>query len=445
MGKKGVVVLLIVISAFCFLQEKIFAQKLDRYNTPPDIPRIEPITKDDKILILAPHPDDETLGAGGIIQEAVKAAADVRIAYLTNGEHNQLAFIVYEKRLVIKQKALIEMGKLRQREAIAAMGLLGVPEEKLIFLGYPDFGTLMIFLRYWGDVKPFKNMLTRVSRVPYDNALSPNAPYKGEAILWDIESILRKYKPTKIFVTNPVDTNRDHKALYLFLQVALWHLKDQIPEPKVYPYVIHCYSWPKPRRYHPSLYMNIPKALRNSQISWASHGLSPEEVQKKHQAILLYKSQYSDSGFYLNSFARQNELFGDYPIIDAARPRPLEVSKAKIVAYAMVEDSLLINIYMRETENRHRFYVNLAGYNQDVEFSQMPKIKINVDGKRVNVLDRGRFIRRAGLEVAQKRRSVTIKVPLEMLGEPNYILASADIHQDIFSADLNTWRVIKVK
>jgi len=148
---------------------------------PPPVKAFEPITRDDRILIMAPHPDDETLGTAGIIQKAVRAGADVRVVYLTNGEHNQVAFIVYEKRIVFKQKAIIQMGELRQQEAIAAMELLGVPQENLIFLGYPDFGTLAIFMRHWGDAKPFKNMLTRVASVPSRATTTRTFPCRSRA------------------------------------------------------------------------------------------------------------------------------------------------------------------------------------------------------------------------------------------------------------------------
>lgn len=459
MRKKIIVIILTVISAVYFTQNKLSGEKLSDFNSPPNVSQLEPITKEDRILILAPHPDDEALGVGGIVQKAVKVGADVRIVYLTNGDHNQLAFIVYEKRIVIKKQAIIGMGEIRRKEAIAAMKLLGVPEENLIFLGYPDFGTLLIFLRYWGDVKPFRNMLTKTSTVPYKDALTPNAPYRGEAILWNIESILRRYKPTIVFVTNGVDTNGDHKAFYLFLQVALWDLRGQIPEPKVYPYIIHCYGWPKPRNYHPEFYINIPTLLKNSQIEWKSSDLTEEEVEKKYQAICLYKSQCADSAFYLKAFAKRNELFGGYQAIELNKAQSLLQQKQasdefeivtafqnKTVTYGVAGDNLFINIFFkREASKGHSFYVNLVSYNHDIEFAQMPKVKINVSGDAIKVLDRGKFIKSENVRLNQKKHSVIIKIPLKILGDPEYILASVNTYTANFPSDLNAWRAIKIK
>lgn len=451
---KKISIAILFIAAMVYLpQNKLSAKRLDRYDTPPDVPQIEPIKKEDRILIFAPHPDDETLGTAGIIQKAVAAGAQVRVMYLTNGEHNQLAFIVYEKRFVIKQKALIEMGELRRREAIAAMGLLGVPEENLIFLGYPDFGTMAIFLKYWGDIKPFKNMLTRIARVPYEDSLTPNALYKGESILWDIESVLRKYKPTRVFVTNPVDTNRDHRAAYLFLQVALWDLKGQIPEPKICPYLIHCYSWPLPRNYHPGLYINIPKLLEKSPIIWQSSDLSNKETEKKYEAVRLYKSQCADSAFYLTAFARRNELFGKYPDIELGAADTVTDNfkiattfQHKTVVYGREGDNFMINVFIkRDSSNARNFYATLAGYRHDVEFAQMPKIKINVNNDSIKVSNGGRFIKSEAIRLEQKKYSVVLMIPFKILGDPESILASVNTYTGNSPSDLNAWRVIRIK
>ncbi len=62
-----------------------------------EFPPIEPFNNADRVLILAPHPDDEDIGCAGVIQRALKSGAKVKIMYLTNGDHNEFAFIVYEK------------------------------------------------------------------------------------------------------------------------------------------------------------------------------------------------------------------------------------------------------------------------------------------------------------------------------------------------------------
>ena len=58
------------------------------------MPSLEPFKKGQRVLILAPHPDDEAIACAGVIQQALKAGAKVKIVYLTNGDHNELGFIV---------------------------------------------------------------------------------------------------------------------------------------------------------------------------------------------------------------------------------------------------------------------------------------------------------------------------------------------------------------
>ena len=283
--------------------EPLVAEKLGEFN------------KGERILILAPHPDDEVIGCAGIIQEAIASGARVKIVYLTNGEHNQFVFIVYKKRVIFRQKEFISLGEVRRQESIEAMKLLGIGKDDLIFLGYPDFGTFSIFARYWDTDKPFYSLMTRISKVPYKSSISFGSPYVGESIIADLKRVILDYQPQKIFVSHPADVNVDHKSFYLFLQIALADLRGKIQQPQVYPYLIHHVGWPLPRRYHPELSLAPPKGLSDSQIEWLEFVLSSEQLAKKRQAILTYKSQTTSSAFYLLSFARKNELFGDYPPI----------------------------------------------------------------------------------------------------------------------------------
>src|SRR5258708_3572481 len=103
-----------------------------------------PITADDRIVVVAPHPDDEVLGAGGLIQQAHAVGAEVHVIYLTSGDHNQIAFKLYNLRLHLGPKQYIGFGAMRQREATAAPAILGLSRDQLTFLGYPDYRTIKI-------------------------------------------------------------------------------------------------------------------------------------------------------------------------------------------------------------------------------------------------------------------------------------------------------------
>jgi LmbE family N-acetylglucosaminyl deacetylase len=48
---------------------------------------IEPlISHKTRLMIFSPHPDDESLGAGGLIQRVLKAGGRVKVVFMTNGD-----------------------------------------------------------------------------------------------------------------------------------------------------------------------------------------------------------------------------------------------------------------------------------------------------------------------------------------------------------------------
>ena len=50
----------------------------------------------EKTLIIAPHPDDESIAAAGLMQRALAAGGDVRVLFVTDGDNNPwpLRFLV---------------------------------------------------------------------------------------------------------------------------------------------------------------------------------------------------------------------------------------------------------------------------------------------------------------------------------------------------------------
>ncbi len=427
------------------------------------IGNIDLFSKDDRVLILAPHPDDETLGCAGIIQRAVKSGAPVKIAYLTNGEFNQLANIVYEKKLTLRQKEFVTMGEVRSREARKAMRLLGVPEQDLIFLGYPDFGTFAIWTKYWNGHKPFKTMLTRISAVPYKENRSFGASYTGESILNDIEAVLEDFKPTKIFVTNPADTNGDHDTLYLFLQVALNDLRGRIPDARVYTYLIHCKEWPLPRRYHPELSLIPPEKYAGSSMKWCQLSLSAEEIEQKYQALQCYKSQVEVSAAYLYSFVRQNELFSEYPDIGLTEYTAPQEPDASLVqqdggrqehpkaapdgvVFSVVNSDLLIRIEKpREHNDRLGIVMYIFGYNNSTPFSLMPKLHIVSRGNALNVFEGKKISVPEGVSLRKGHNEVVFRIPLHVLGDPDFLLTSIRVSGEFLPVDFTAFRRVRIR
>src|SRR5260221_7913377 len=82
-----------------------------------------------EVLVLAPHPDDETFGCGGTIRMLTKRGVAVDVAFLTRGEMGLQGHAP-------SAQVSREMAETRSREARAACGVLGV--RQITFLNGHD-------------------------------------------------------------------------------------------------------------------------------------------------------------------------------------------------------------------------------------------------------------------------------------------------------------------
>jgi LmbE family N-acetylglucosaminyl deacetylase len=434
---------------------------------PSDTLELGEFTKNDRVLVLAPHPDDEAIACSGMIQRALKSGAKVQVACYTNGDNNEFAFIVYEKRITFKKGEFLHMGEVRRKETIAGMKFLGLGPENVKFMGYPDFGTMEIMTKYWQTKVPFRSMLTRITKVSYPESLSIGAPYVGESILEDLKTILRAFRPTKVFVSHPADSNRDHQALYLFSRVALWDLEGDIDSPVVYPYIVHVAGWPRPRGHHLNLELHPPNELTG--MRWTRLDLTPEEIENKQKVISFHKSQIEYNPPYLFTFARKNELYGDLPLIlvskgpaGAINWQSTEIKRTHVnagpenrdnknndtplVSYACEDNFLLIRLALRNKISKNvGVFINLLGYNHNKNFSRMPKLNITIGllGMRIKDKKAVLFIRQA--KVSYEGRNLIVKIPLSSLGNPEYVMARVKRRLFRFPLDEGAWRIVKLE
>src|SRR5262249_2952525 len=70
-----------------------------------------------KVLVFAPHPDDEVIGCGGSILRHVERGAEVVVGYLTSGER------------AMSTLSIEHNGANREREAVDAGEILGVKQH----------------------------------------------------------------------------------------------------------------------------------------------------------------------------------------------------------------------------------------------------------------------------------------------------------------------------
>ena len=443
---------------------------------------------EERLLILAPHPDDETLATGGLIQEALALDIPVRLCFFTMGDNNEIAFLFTRKHPVLMPGAVRTLGTLRQNEALAAATQLGLATNEVVFLGYPDTGTLAIWNRHWRTVPPFRSMLTRATAVPYPRALTPGSAYAGEDILDDLEEFIRDFRPTHVFVSHPADHNVDHRALYLFTRVALWDLVSEDILPDILPGPVHFTQWPEPRRYHP-LSPAFPPHFLDQQIAWREFSLAPFQVTNKLAALRRHHSQYLYSAPYLDSFVRKSELFGDFPVLrlpsgngaaaieeeDDSQFRPdedlfreLARQSDQWTAIAEQNDAETANLNDHDNDFLGRdiagdgtnlvlaftfqrpvvlpvsLSVAVFGYRAGTPFGEMPKLAIEATpAKIVDILDLDEKLPAdsVGLESASGDE-IVLRIPYALLGDPDRILVGARLTKGSLPVDWVPWRVI---
>ena len=77
------------------------------------------LTSESRLLIFAPHPDDESLACGILLQHAVATGATTHVVYLTDGENNPWPQRCLSGRWRLNAADRPRWAKLRRREAIA--------------------------------------------------------------------------------------------------------------------------------------------------------------------------------------------------------------------------------------------------------------------------------------------------------------------------------------
>lgn len=222
----------------------------------------------DRILLIAPHPDDESLATGGLIQRINTSGATARLLMVTNGDNNPWPQRWMEKRWRIGPEERQRWGALRRQEARFALQKLGFNGETQ-FLQFPDQGITPRLLR--ADTEILERFCTEI----------------------------RDWDPTQIIFPSSYDLHPDHNALHVILQIAL----ERTGYPKIpqFHFLVHCKR--------PEL---VP-CRRDIH-------LSEHERNLKKQAILCHGTQMALSRKRFLAYARPEEIFFEPAPLEAAMP-----------------------------------------------------------------------------------------------------------------------------
>lgn len=273
---------------------------------------------DERILVFAPHPDDESIACAGILLAARDAGALRRVVVVTDGDNNPWPQRWIEKRLRIDAAARQRWGARRRAEAQRSLALLGVEPAQSFFLGLPDAELTDLLMR--NDVK----------------------------LCTQIAAQLAAFEPTHILVPDLEDRHPDHSALHVAVEFALQR----------------------------------PRAPRIELLSFAVHGksagadvrlcLDQAHIEIKRQAILQHETQMRLSGSRFLKFAAANEFYRSHDaqalpeanqtgltaIVGPDRTLALRIGKT---TYATEKDSKFLLAMEADDGSSLRAYAHLSG------------------------------------------------------------------------------------
>lgn len=216
-------------------------------------------------LVIAPHPDDETLGCGATIARLCATGQKVRVLIVTDGAASGNSSIISPYELV----------QIRHNECLEACKTLGVKADDVVFMNFPDGGASALI----------------------------------DTIAAVIKTHVVAFQPTLIFSPYSEDYHPDHRAIAAAIDQLC---RDKTIAGTVFEYPISFWPFVALRHLlHPS---KLRRLRRISAMPYLTH---------KMRAMKAYRSQLENmtgeaAWFYFKPeqilrFFREHELFFEKP------------------------------------------------------------------------------------------------------------------------------------
>lgn len=426
-------------------------------------------------MVIAPHPDDESLGAAGLIQRALSERWELRVLLMTSGDgfRADAARIFHRQHVLGNDMRLL--GLMRMKETLRALGSLGVHPQQVRFLGLPDGGTAAMLKDHWRY--PFTSYYTQVNHVPYARAVKPGMPYTGSAALGLVRQELEQFRPDTLVLPHPADQHPDHWAAHAYAEMAIELLRQQgadyalsIDQPT---YLVHWPDWPLPFGVHLDLPLLPPRALVDRGTTWMRMPLTVGQARRKLHAIEDYSSQILMMSARLTALARSNELFGYYPsqvvptvphapeparlprmVLDAPLPVPgahrlqrmfARPNLVTQIGAALYDGDLYLGFELGATLAANEHFTLYLRFLDQAAAEQVRTLNITVAGERLSVTGDAAIPAQGVTRLAATERSTSLRIPGAVLqGAPSVMVGVQGYDQGQLLGG-SMWRLLRLK
>jgi len=298
----------------------------EEQRSSPAAPPLE-IGDHERLLVVAPHPDDESIGAAGLVQRVLARGGSVDVVLVTAGDGYPDGVRGSLGGAAPAASDFIAYGATRigeERAALATLAAHAHDRLRLVVLGFPDGALAALRTTNVSADSPARSPTTGATDPPYDAlVVAPDAPYAGDVLRRALVASIAAARPTIVALPDPLDTHPDHAASGLFTLEALAAWKEApsggaavtpATAPRVLAYLVHWPDWPPgwdattvdPAAEHTPLALPDALPLRSGRVVLE---LTEGEIATKRDALARHVTQQRQMPVYLAAFARGSEPF----------------------------------------------------------------------------------------------------------------------------------------
>ena len=188
-----------------------------------------------KVLIIVPHEDDDLNVAEGVMEEYVKYGSEVYLLFATNGDFKG-------------------QGEKRLREALKVAEDIGIPEDRVIFLGYGDrLGRDGTSIYNCPDDEVVTSLAGRTETygLPEHPAFREGNSYTRRHFREDLRDAMLQCR-ADVIICSDYDAHGDHRAVSLLMEEAMGEILKTHPDyrPVVLKAMAYSTSYNAPRDFY---------------------------------------------------------------------------------------------------------------------------------------------------------------------------------------------------